>query len=108
MNSVGGELVPAGASVVTAMEGLGSRGWLVILSGAKDRFKNPSLRSGRPRDQLPVPVSGFRDSAGSAFSEVLADSAALTASSTTAWPAAASPFITLAALSMIPIVPLIA
>ena len=35
-------------------------------------------------------------------------SAAFTASSTTAWPAAASPFITFAAPSMMPIVPLIA
>ncbi len=36
------------------------------------------------------------------------DCAALIASSTTAWPAAASPFITLLALSIRPIVPLIA
>ena len=55
-------------------------------------------------------VGGTAGGAGAAtWSDGLdACSAAFTASSTTAWPAAASPFITLAAPSMMPMVPLIA
>jgi hypothetical protein len=49
---------------------------------------------------------GGSGSPGSSRFDVL--SAALTASSTTACPAAASPFMTFAALSIRPIVPLIA
>ena len=57
----------------------------------------------------PVFDCGFGSSAATCVGSACdAVSAAFTASSTTAWPAAASPFMTFAALSMMPMVPLIA